>query len=179
MAKRKGQAKGKGRGYKNLPNFPKDPKVHSDSARGRKQPQPIRFIRGLPLKSNRLPIQFGIIVPSTEKDRKISDEEFQRRIDNEKKFFSKNFGGDTSIRTVGSYWDGKKLIQEKGALITSSMSMIEYNKRRKKLANHITAIQKRWKQDTILYNIEGQDFIMPKKSYLDDDKGQSDLILIS
>jgi len=43
MAKRKGQAKGKGRGYKNLPNFPKDPKVHSDSARGRKQPQRIPY----------------------------------------------------------------------------------------------------------------------------------------
>jgi hypothetical protein len=39
--KRKGQAKGKGKGYKNLPNFPKDPKIHSDSGKGRKQPQRI------------------------------------------------------------------------------------------------------------------------------------------
>jgi len=39
--KRKGQAKGKGKGYKNLPNFPKDPKIHSDSSKGRKQPQRI------------------------------------------------------------------------------------------------------------------------------------------
>jgi len=43
MAKRKGAGKGTGRGYKNLRNFPKDPKVHSDSARGRKQPQRIKI----------------------------------------------------------------------------------------------------------------------------------------
>lgn len=34
---RKGMGKGKGKGYKNM--IPKDPKVHSDSSRGRKQPQ--------------------------------------------------------------------------------------------------------------------------------------------
>lgn len=48
MARRKGAGKGKGRGYKNLLNFPKDPKVHSQSARGRKQPQRIPHILKLP-----------------------------------------------------------------------------------------------------------------------------------
>jgi len=42
MAKRKGLGKGKGKGYKNLQG--RDPKVHSDSARGRKQPQKINII---------------------------------------------------------------------------------------------------------------------------------------
>jgi len=37
--KRKGLGKGKGKGYKNLQG--RDPKIHSDSARGRKQPQKI------------------------------------------------------------------------------------------------------------------------------------------
>lgn len=41
MRMRKGAAKGTGRGYQNLRNFPKDPIVHSDSGRGRKQPQRI------------------------------------------------------------------------------------------------------------------------------------------
>jgi hypothetical protein len=36
---RKGMGKGKGRGYKNL--MGRDPRVHSDSAKGRKQPQRI------------------------------------------------------------------------------------------------------------------------------------------
>jgi len=42
---RKGQAKGQGKGYKNLRNFPKDPKVHSMSAKGMKQPQRINIPR--------------------------------------------------------------------------------------------------------------------------------------
>jgi len=39
MARRKGMGKGKGMGYKNIQ--PRDPKVHSDSSKGRKQPQRI------------------------------------------------------------------------------------------------------------------------------------------
>jgi len=41
MMQRRNAGKGRGRGYKNLPMFPKDPKVHSDSAKGRRQPQRI------------------------------------------------------------------------------------------------------------------------------------------
>jgi hypothetical protein len=41
MAKRRGAGKGTGKGYKNLPRFPKDPVVHSQSARGIKQPQDV------------------------------------------------------------------------------------------------------------------------------------------
>ena len=46
--------KGQGRGYKNL--MGKDPRVHSDSARGRKQPQKLdkRLMRGALLKTRRL-----------------------------------------------------------------------------------------------------------------------------
>jgi len=39
MTLRKGAAKGTGRGYKNLRAFPKDGSIHSQSARGMKQPQ--------------------------------------------------------------------------------------------------------------------------------------------
>jgi hypothetical protein len=175
--KRIGLGKGKGKGYKNI--IPKDKKVHHDSGRGIKQPQAIRFIRALPLNSNRLPVQFSIIVPATELDKNIPEKEFEKRIEDEKEYFSKLFGGDTSIKAVGSYWDGKKLIKEKAVLVTSSMSVDIYNKERKELAKHIKEKQKDWKQDTILHKIEGQDFITPKKSYIINDKKQSDFILVS
>ncbi len=61
------------------------------------------FIEPLNLKSNRLPVQVGIAVPSTELDKKITDKKFRKRINDEKKFFSKTFGGDTSIKAVGSF----------------------------------------------------------------------------
>jgi hypothetical protein len=38
---RKGAARGTGAGYRNLPNFPKDPMVHRQSAMGMKQPQTV------------------------------------------------------------------------------------------------------------------------------------------
>jgi hypothetical protein len=41
MTTRRGAARGTGRGYRNLRGFPKDPFVHSQSAKGRKQPQKI------------------------------------------------------------------------------------------------------------------------------------------
>lgn len=45
MAIRKGLGKGTGKGYRNI--IGKDPRVHSDSARGRKQPQRIKPIYGI------------------------------------------------------------------------------------------------------------------------------------
>lgn len=45
---RKGAARGTGKGYKNLSRFPTDPKVHSDSARGRRQPQRVSYIVKIP-----------------------------------------------------------------------------------------------------------------------------------
>lgn len=63
--KRKGQAKGKGSGYKNLPNFPKDPKVHSDSSKGRKQPQKIGVL--IPSKAD-MPVQEIKFDPSVEEE---------------------------------------------------------------------------------------------------------------
>ena len=43
MVRRKGAGKGKGMGYKNIQ--PRDPRVHSDSSKGRKQPQNINLMR--------------------------------------------------------------------------------------------------------------------------------------
>jgi hypothetical protein len=40
--RRKGAARGTGRGYKNLRGFPRDPVVHAQAARGMKQPQKLR-----------------------------------------------------------------------------------------------------------------------------------------
>ena len=60
--RRKGMMKGKGRGYKNV--IGKDPYVHSQSARGIKQPQKVHFI----------PEPFGLPRELQEKDKFFSDE---------------------------------------------------------------------------------------------------------
>jgi len=43
--KRKGMGAGKGKGYKNLQG--RDPKIHSDSSKGRKQPQKMPNLKGI------------------------------------------------------------------------------------------------------------------------------------
>ena len=43
MATRKGMGQGRGKGYENL--LPQDPRIHKDSAKGRKQPQKIHTTR--------------------------------------------------------------------------------------------------------------------------------------
>ena len=54
MVKRKGLGKGKGKGYKNIQG--RDPKIHSDSARGRKQPQRIINLKRVAYGDPRTPI---------------------------------------------------------------------------------------------------------------------------
>ena len=49
MATRRGMGKGRGKGYSNITG--KDPSVHSDSARGRKQPQRINSLASRGIKT--------------------------------------------------------------------------------------------------------------------------------
>lgn len=158
----------------------RESKRHSLASRGIKTVQKIRFIPKPPfLSQNKLPVQIGIIVPSTEKDKKISDKEFEKRIDQEKRWFTNRFGGDTSIKTVGSYFDGGKFILEKGILVQSSTNVDTYMKKRNLLAKHLLDRKKQWKQDSMLMKIEGQDFIVPKKNYIKHDKNQDDMIMVT
>jgi len=177
MVARKGMMLGKGSGYKNV--IGKDPMVHSQSAKGIKQPQ-VRYIKPLNLgKVNKLPIQVGVIVPSTNLNKTIPTIQFNKRINETKKFFDKTFGGDTSVKTIGSYWDGKKLIKEKGLLVESSMSIETYNKKKDLIETFIKDKHKEWNQDTILVSVEGQNFIYPYKDYIDNDEKQKQNILVS
>ena len=161
-------------------------KRHGLARRGIKSAQKIpqiRFIKKPPMDSeNKLPVQVGFIVPSTkEHDVKISKKEFDKRVEEQKKYMSKLFKGDTSVKTIGSYWDGesKKWIKEDGVLVQSSMSVEKYNKEIKELTEYIEDMRKKYGQDTILVKVEGQDFITPKKSYIGHDKAQDNFILVS
>jgi hypothetical protein len=120
--------------------------------------------------SNRLPVQVAIIVPSTKNNKNISTSSFSRRVDSEKKYFDSKFGGDTAVKDVGSYVQetkrGKKLIKERGVIVESSTTPKIYEKNKKDFESHVVKRQKQWKQDTILFRVEGEDFIYPKRPYI-------------
>ena len=139
-------------------------------------------IKELDLRSNRLPIQFGLIVPSTIKDKKIPQREFKRRISSERKFFTSKFGGDTAIQQSGGYSikekGTRKLIVEDGVMVMSSMSAQKYSQKRKVLADHVKKRRKQWKQDTIGYQLEGNFYTYPRKKYIGHDKKNTNIDII-
>ena len=137
--------------------------------------------------ANDLPVQVSLLVPSTEnrenikgemKTYKITAKQFNKRVNETKKFFDElkdpqgNYGGDTTIKDVGSYWDGekKKLIHEKGAIVERSMSIPTYKKIIDNITRYAEKKQKDYKQSTMLIAVEGRKFIVPKQGYIDDDK---------
>lgn len=141
----------------------------------------LQYIPSPPLEeANNLPVQVSIIVPSTkniidkksgkEKSKKISEKEFDERVKETKKEFDNLFGADTAISDVGSYFNGKKHIDEKGVIVESSTSIPKYKENIKKVVELAEEKQKKYLQDTMAVKVEGRLFIVPKKSYIDDDK---------
>lgn len=140
----------------------------------------LQYIKAPSFKANTLPVQVSTIVPSTtNKSAKISKKEFNDRINSEKRWFDKKFGGDTSVKTVGSYVMGKELIKEDGAKITASTTTEKYNKNVRVIERHILQRRKQWGQDTMYLEVEGQAFIAPKQSYIDSEKKPTKKILVT
>ena len=114
-------------------------------------------------ESNELKYQIGIIVPSTNFDKKISNVQFQNRIKGTKKFFSQLFGGTSSIKEIGSYLsDNKVLINEQGVLVESSMTLEQYKKNKTKIEKYIKQKRKDWNQERIGFWFEDSFYVYPK-----------------
>lgn len=142
----------------------------------------MKYINAPKFRANTLPVQVSVIVPSTRKKvARISDDEFNKRVDSEKRWFDnpKRFGGDTSVQTVGSYRMGKKLIKEDGVKITASTTIDKYNKNLPSLEKHVMKRRKEWGQDTMFLEVEGHSFIAPKKGYIDSEKNKPKKILVT
>lgn len=120
------------------------------------------FKAPLSSKSTKLPIQLGITVPSTDYDKKISNEAFQKRIKETAKNFSSKFGGDTAIKGKGDYTSEGRLIREDVVVIESSMTKKDYQKNKPKIEQFIKDKKKEWNQESIGYSFEDDFYIYPK-----------------
>ena len=134
----------------------------------------------LNIRANRLPVQFSVIVPSTKLNKKIP-RAFNKRVDSEKRFLDKTFGGDTTVRAVGSFVlkKGKKeiLIKERNAIVESSTTKKVFNSKRKILIAHLKERQKQWKQNSLLFKIEGETFITPRQSFIPHDSTKRKILV--
>lgn len=137
----------------------------------------------LNVRSNRLPVQVSIIVPSTTlNNRKIKTPAFRRRVESEKRFFTKHFGGDTAIKSEGNFElkeEGKKpiFVKEKNLIVESSTTPKVFNSKRKILIQHLKDRQKEWKQNSIFYKIEGESFIFPRQKSIPHDKTKRKILV--
>jgi len=112
-----------------------------------------------------LPIEQVVYVPSTNKQQKaISQQETARRVAEVKRFLSQKFGGYTSEKVEGGYKMGKHLVKEKIVKVTSFATKQAFNKNKSKLVKQLRIWGKKWKQDSIGYEHEGDLFyIKPSK----------------
>lgn len=139
-------------------------------------------LNALNVRTNRLPVQFSIIVPSTRREKKISTKAFAKRIDSEKRFLSRTFGGDTAIKAEGNFElkeKGKKpiLIKERNVIVESSTTKKVFNSKRTALINHLKARRKEWKQNSLLFKIEGEAFIFPRQSFIPNDTSKRKILI--
>lgn len=117
---------------------------------------------------NNLPVQVAFIVPSTRKDKQLSQGDFENRVRFTKKWFDERFGGDTTIRGKGGFLLDGELIEEPVAIVESSMSVETYMEYREDFADFVRQRRNNWDQDSILYRVEDRVFIYPERDFIDD-----------
>ena len=116
-----------------------------------------------------LPVEQSVIVPSTsgvKTQRRISKAEMASRVNNVRKNMSQKFGGFTSVKATGGFVlkDGK-LVKEKAVKVTAFATKESFNKNRAGMINQVGTWGRKWKQESVSYEHEGDLFIIepPKR----------------
>ena len=106
------------------------------------------------------PIEQVVYVPSTNKQQKpISEQERTKRIAEVKRFLSNKFGGYTAEKVVGGYTThGGKLVQEGIVKVTSFSTKKAYQKNKQALHSQLKNWGKKWGQESMGYEKEGDLF---------------------
>lgn len=100
----------------------------------------------------------SIYIPSTvDENKPISDEEFQKRIENVQKEFTKMFGGITTFLGNGTYVseDTGNFIKEDVAVVEVFMDEDKWEKMKDDIYDWLEEKQKEWRQDSIGFEFKG------------------------
>ena len=103
-----------------------------------------------------LPIRTGIIVPSTSNtDKRISKEAFDKRVEETRQFLSNANGGFTSVRSVGGFTDSKgNLVKEDVVVVESYATKKDFIRNRPKVRKFLKMKGKEWSQEAMGYEHE-------------------------
>jgi hypothetical protein len=128
-----------------------------------------------------LPLELVVYVPSTTTaDKKISDEEFESRIDYVETYLSDLFGGYSATEVEGGYVsDEKGLIQEDVMKVTAFGQVDNFEDKFNQLLHQVKIWCEEWGQESIGFEFEGDLFYINKDSKFKDggmmaDGGETD-----
>lgn len=107
--------------------------------------------------SFRLPFQLSVYVPSTEGvDRKISQEEFDDRIEEVERFLSFTFGGYSQVDVNGGYIsNNNELVKEEIGRVTAFCGVQNFTENVIKVLQKIVDWCGKWTQESIGFEFEG------------------------
>jgi hypothetical protein len=112
-----------------------------------------------------LPYEIAVYVPSTKDvDKKITTTELRARVKEVEKYLAETFGGFTSAEKVGGYLSSKSsVVTEKVIPVTAFASMQSFRDNKSKLVNKISVWAKKWGQEAIGFEFEGDLYYVPQK----------------
>ena len=103
-----------------------------------------------------LPVEMSVYVPSTIKDKQISESEYNKRIDYVRKQLSMWFGGYTSLKATGGYtMKNGKLVKENISEVVAFADKDEFQMRKPELIKFLSKLKHNWKQESIGLEVEG------------------------
>lgn len=107
-----------------------------------------------------LPIETATYVPSTDKkSTKISDDEYKERVREVEIYLSKTFGGKSSTEVRGGYQaDDGSFIEEDITVVKAFAGRNAFKRNRAKLYKKIRSWGKKWGQEAMGLEIEGDLF---------------------
>lgn len=112
-----------------------------------------------------LPLELAVYVPSTQDvDKVISDSELKERVDEVSEYLARLFGGFTKSDKIGGFMSSKsELVTEQVVPVVSFATKSDFNDNKDKLVNQLSQWAKRWGQEAIGFEFEGDLYYVPEK----------------
>ncbi|MEI6775162.1 MAG: hypothetical protein WCL18_10770 [bacterium] len=101
----------------------------------------------------------AILVPSTKNTEKgskrVSQKEYDARVNETRKFMATKYGGYTSVNTTGGYVNNDgKVIKEPVTEVVAYTTKEDYEKNKPAVDNYLDSKQKSWKQESMGYEYQ-------------------------
>jgi hypothetical protein len=112
-----------------------------------------------------LPLELAVYVPSTQDvDKVISDSELDARVDEVSKYLATIFGGFTKSDKIGGFVSSQsELVTEEVVPVVSFATKEDYEANKNKLVTKLSEWARKWGQEAIGFEFEGDLYYVPQK----------------